>query len=69
MSKRFPFPLWLVFQIAERDKWTCHICELGYQPDNPWEIDHDKPLAKGGTNHVRNLLLSHRSCNRAKAAA
>lgn len=66
---RLPVPAWALFRIAERDQWKCHVCELGYLPDNPWEIDHDVPLAKGGTNHVKNLRLAHRSCNREKAAA
>lgn len=62
-------PDWLLFRIAERDKWTCHIDGTGYRADDPWEIDHDIALANGGTNHVSNLRLSHRSCNRGKAAA
>lgn len=67
--KRTRVPSWAMFQIAERDQWRCHVCELGYLPHNPWEIDHDKPIAKGGTNHLHNLRLAHRSCNRDKAAA
>lgn len=67
-APRFPFPLWLVLRIAERDRWACW-CGGGYEPGNPWEIDHDQPLAKGGTNHIRNLRLSHRDCNRDKGAA
>lgn len=66
---RLRFPTWLLLRIAERDKWTCHICEQGYIPGQPWEIDHDKAVAKGGTNHVKNLRLAHRRCNRDKAAA
>jgi 5-methylcytosine-specific restriction endonuclease McrA len=66
---QFPVPPWALFRIAERDHWTCHICQLGYIPNDPWEIDHDRPLVKGGTHHVKNLRLSHRSCNRDKAAA
>lgn len=66
---RLRIPVWVLFRIAERDQWTCHVCSLGYQPNDPWEIDHDVPLAKGGTNHVNNLRLAHRSCNHDKAAA
>lgn len=69
MSARVPIPPWALFQIAERDRWQCHVCRQGYLPNDPWEVDHDKSLAKGGTNHLRNLRLSHRSCNRDKAAA
>ena len=66
---RLSAPLWLLLRVAERDGWTCHICELGYIPGQPWELDHDEPVAKGGTNHVKNLRLSHKRCNRDKAAA
>lgn len=66
---RLPVPAWALFRIAERDRWICHVCHIGYLPNNPWEIDHDVALSRGGTNHVRNLRLSHRTCNREKAAA
>jgi 5-methylcytosine-specific restriction endonuclease McrA len=59
----------VLFQIAERDRWQCHVCKQGYLPSDPWEVDHDRPLAKGGTNLVSNLRIAHRSCNRDKAAA
>lgn len=65
--RNIPAPV--LFRIAERDGWRCHVCNLGYEVDNPWEIDHDMPLARGGTNHIKNLRLAHRSCNREKSAA
>jgi len=61
-----PFGYFLV--IARRDKWTCHWCEIGYLPNDPWEIDHVVPLSAGGTNHLTNLSLAHRSCNADKGA-
>ncbi len=69
MSRRIKIPAWLLLRIAQRDKWKCHICGQGYMPGNPWHIDHDKPRAKGGTNHVRNLRLAHKRCNQDKSAA
>ena len=68
-DERFSVPGWLLLRIAQRDRWVCHICDQGYLSSDTWEIDHDIPLAKGGTNHVRNLRLSHGRCNRDKAAA
>lgn len=60
-------------RIAHRDRWTCHVCEMGFMVNDPWEIDHDIPLARGpkrgGTNLLSNLKLCHRSCNRDKAAS
>ncbi len=68
-SSRFPVPSWALFRIAERDGWKCHVCKLGYLANDPWTIDHDVALANGGTNHIKNLRLSHGSCNREKSAA
>lgn len=67
-STRIQVPLGWALQIANRDRFRCHICEQGYSPVDPWEIDHVLPLALGGTNHVANLALAHRSCNQAKGA-
>lgn len=69
MDSRISIPQWALFRIAERDGWRCHICNLGYLPGDPWEIDHDKARAKGGTYHLSNLRLSHQTCNREKGAA
>lgn len=66
---RLNAPAWALFRIAERDQWRCHVCGLGYLPNDPWEIDHDKPLSKGGTNHISNLRLAHETCNREKSNA
>lgn len=68
-SPRLKVPAWAVLLIAERDSWTCHVCGQGYLTHETWEVDHDQPLAKGGTNHLSNLRLAHKSCNREKAAA
>jgi 5-methylcytosine-specific restriction endonuclease McrA len=68
-SERLKVPQWAMFRIAQRDGWRCHVCDGEYRTDDPWEIDHDTPLANGGTNHVRNMRLAHRSCNRDKGVA
>ena len=67
--ERFAVPTWLLLRIAERDRWLCRECRQGYIRGDTWEIDHDVALAKGGTNHVSNLRLTHGHCNRDKAAA
>jgi hypothetical protein len=40
----------------------CYLCglELKLYPSN---IDHIKPLCKGGTNHINNLIYVHSACN------
>ena len=68
MSDRLILPLQYFLRIAERDHWICHWCDDGYRPADPWEIDHRKSLAAGGTNHMHNLGLCHHSCNRDKGA-
>jgi RNA-directed DNA polymerase len=66
---RVNFPLWAKLRIASRDGWKCHICGLGHIVDDPWEIDHDTPISKGGKNTLKNLRLSHKKCNREKSNA
>ena len=67
MTERIKFPLWAVLLVAVRDGWRCHICGLGHLPDNPWELEHNLAIAKGGKNSFGNLRLAHRSCNREKS--
>lgn len=66
---RIRIPAWLLLRIAERDRWKCSICGQGYIPGERWEIHHHIPVARGGTNHIRNLVLAHRGCNRSLGAA
>lgn len=68
-SKRLKVPIEYLLRIAVRDRWKCHVCELGFMRNNPWELDHDISLARGGTNLMSNLRLCHRSCNRDKGAS
>lgn len=68
MRDRVIVPLDVRLLIARRDRWQCW-CGQGYQPGDPWVIDHWIALANGGTNHVSNLRLAHRSCNTDKGAA
>lgn len=68
-SPRIRFPFGVVVRVAARDGYRCHVCEQGFLREEPWEVDHDRPLSKGGTNHLHNLRLAHRSCNREKSNA
>ena len=39
----------------------------GYQNGKgSWEVDHSKPVSKGGSDHLNNLVPSCVSCNRTK---
>lgn len=53
------------FEVFKRDKFTCQYC--GAQaPDVILEIDHIKPVSKGGTNDIMNLVTACRECNNGK---
>ena len=46
----------------------CAICFGLARPDDPWEPDHIRPVAQGGTGHPSNIRCTHRSCNRRAGA-
>ena len=62
--------------ILEKTSGKCHLCpdppmlklEWYGRSDLPggWEVDHSKPRAKGGTDHLNNLWAAHITCNRQK---
>lgn len=48
--------------IAERDAWTCHLCQRPVD-EKTWSLDHLVPLSLGGTHMRSNVALAHRLCN------
>lgn len=65
MGKRKPISKKLRFEIFKRDKFTCQYCGK-MAPDVVLEVDHIKPVCKGGTNDELNLITSCFECNRGK---
>jgi hypothetical protein len=61
-------------EIAERDNWICGICHeevdrtLSHPDPLCASVDHIIPLARGGTNDLDNLQISHLRCNLSKGA-
>lgn len=55
-------------QLFERCEGKCAYCTGQLLYDEPWHIDHIKPVSKGGTNDPVNLTLSCPRCNLKKAA-
>lgn len=53
------------FEVFKRDKFTCQYCGAS-APDVTLEIDHIKPVSKGGTNDILNLVTACRECNSGK---
>jgi hypothetical protein len=50
--------------ILKRDNYTCGYCaKTGVE----LEIDHIKPVSKGGTNDLSNLITACKKCNRDKS--
>lgn len=56
-------------EIAERDLWTCHLCNEYVDESLPSmarlgpSLDHVIPISKGGTDDPENLKLAHWICN------
>ena len=54
------------FDVFKRDNFTCQYC--GKQaPNIILEVDHIKPVSKGGNNGMLNLITSCFDCNRGKS--
>lgn len=66
MAKRKAISKKLRFEVFKRDKFTCQYCGKS-APNVILEVDHIKPVAKGGTNDIMNLITSCRDCNRGKS--
>ena len=52
-------------KLIQRDGKLCHYCGI----TKGKTVDHKIPVAKGGTNHIDNLVLSCGPCNSKKGAA
>lgn len=50
------------FEIFKRDSFTCQYCGQK-SPDVILEVDHIKPVSKGGENTILNYVTSCKSCN------
>lgn len=65
MAERKAIPNKVRFEVFKRDKFTCQYCGRK-APDVVLNIDHIKPVAKGGTNEIMNLVTSCFECNNGK---
>lgn len=53
------------FEVFKRDSFKCQYCGAA-APDFLLQIDHIKPVAKGGTSDITNLITSCAPCNSGK---
>ena len=67
MAERKAISKKLRFEVFKRDSFTCQYCGKS-APDVVLELDHIKPVAKGGKNELLNLVASCVDCNRGKGA-
>ena len=67
MAERRNIPKKTRFEVFKRDSFTCQYCGKT-APDVILELDHLKPVAKGGGNELLNLVTACQECNRGKGA-
>lgn len=65
MGKRKPLSKKIRFEVFKRDSFTCQYCGRK-PPEVELEVDHIRPVAKGGKNEILNLVTSCKECNRGK---
>lgn len=53
------------FEVFKRDSFTCQYCGR-MAPDVVLQVDHIKPVSKGGKNEMINLITSCFECNNGK---
>lgn len=66
MSKRKEITKKMRFEVLKRDRFRCQYCGRE-APDVVLNVDHIKPLSKGGTNEITNLITSCFDCNSGKS--
>ena len=54
------------FEVFKRDKFTCQYCGRS-APDVVLQVDHIKPMSKGGGDDILNLATSCFDCNSGKS--
>jgi len=54
------------FEVFKRDSFTCQYCGEK-APNAVLRVDHIKPVAKGGTSGILNLITACHSCNAGKS--
>lgn len=66
-NKRIPLSKKTRFEVFKRDLFKCQYCGAS-PPSVVLEVDHIKPVSKGGGNNQGNLLTGCFDCNRGKGA-
>lgn len=65
-NARRSIPKGVRFDVFKRDSFKCQYCGSA-APDVLLEIDHIRPVSKGGTNDTTNLITACPACNSGKS--
>lgn len=65
MAKRIPLTAKIRFKVFNRDGFTCVYCGRK-SPEITLHVDHVIPVARGGSNHISNLVSACMQCNLGK---
>jgi len=66
-QKRKPIRSSIRYQVLKRDNHQCQSCGVTAKDGAKLEIDHIKPVSKGGTNDPDNLQVLCKDCNLGKS--
>lgn len=66
-TERKPLSKTMRFEVFKRDSFACQYCGAK-APDVLLQVDHIKPVARGGDNSILNLVTSCAACNGGKGA-
>jgi len=66
MSSRESIGKKLRFEVFKRDSFKCQYCGKA-APNVVLNVDHIKPVSKGGNNNILNLITSCFACNSGKS--
>jgi 5-methylcytosine-specific restriction endonuclease McrA len=64
--RREPIPHWMRQVVVQRDGRYCRYC--GKYIRGVYHLDHVTPVAQGGVNSTKNLVVACPSCNMSKGA-
>lgn len=67
MNERQPVGKKTRFEVFKRDSFTCQYCGAK-APDVLLQVDHIKPVSKGGGNDLLNYVTACEACNNGKGA-
>lgn len=53
-------------EVFEKTNGRCWYCGTTHRPFDNWQIEHQNPRIRGGSDHISNLVVACATCNAAK---